>query len=144
MNKGFLFNLIYLCNIIDNSVYSVPVILLHICLQSLSFASICRNNMFIYLHILIEAAVLAEFTYEVFGFCRDMDTSLISLSVPYILLVIKSLCFYLCIRRDPGSYYTSFHMRQTREVNPGVLRCDILRTRISNTFVVYIASIIVH
>ncbi|XP_033975311.1 probable palmitoyltransferase ZDHHC4 [Trematomus bernacchii] len=62
-----------------------------------------RNNMFIYLHILIEAAVFAEFTYEVFGFCRDMDTSLISLSVPYILLVIKSLCFYLCIRRDPGT-----------------------------------------
>ncbi|KAK1881224.1 putative palmitoyltransferase ZDHHC4 [Dissostichus eleginoides] len=62
-----------------------------------------RNNMFIYLHILIEAAVFAEFTYEVFGFCRDMDTTLISLSVPYILLVIKSLCFYLCIRRDPGT-----------------------------------------
>lgn len=62
-----------------------------------------RNNMFIYLHILLEVAVYAEFTYEVFGFCREMDTTLISLSVPYILLLIKSVFFYLCIKRDPGT-----------------------------------------
>ncbi|XP_049916679.1 palmitoyltransferase ZDHHC4 [Epinephelus moara] len=62
-----------------------------------------RNNMFIYLHILLEAAVYAEFTYEVFGFCREMDTTLTSLSVPYVLLAIKTFFFYLCIRRDPGT-----------------------------------------
>lgn len=58
--------------------------------------------MFIYLHVLLEVAVYAEFSYEVFGFCRDMDTTLTSLSVPYILLLIKSVFFYLCIKRDPG------------------------------------------
>ncbi|XP_039991656.1 palmitoyltransferase ZDHHC4 isoform X3 [Xiphias gladius] len=62
-----------------------------------------RNNMFIYLHILLECAVYAEFTYEVFGFCREMDTTLTSLSVPYILLAIKTFFFYLCIKRDPGT-----------------------------------------
>ncbi|XP_060883610.1 palmitoyltransferase ZDHHC4 [Labrus mixtus] len=62
-----------------------------------------RNNMFIYLHILLEGVVYAEFSYEVFGFCRDMDTTLSSLSVPYILLVIKNCFFYLCIKRDPGT-----------------------------------------
>lgn len=62
----------------------------------------CRNNMFIYLHILLEVAVYAEFTYEVFGFCREMDTGLISLCVPYILLAAKTFFFYLCITRDPG------------------------------------------
>lgn len=67
-----------------------------------SFVYICRSNMFIYLHILLEVAVYAEFTYEVFGFCREMDTTLTSLSVPYILLLIKSVFFYLCIKRDPG------------------------------------------
>ncbi len=61
-----------------------------------------RSNMFIYLHILLEAAVYAEFSYEVFGYCREMDTTLTSLSVPYILLAIKSFFFYLCIKRDPG------------------------------------------
>ncbi|XP_035467723.1 palmitoyltransferase ZDHHC4 isoform X2 [Scophthalmus maximus] len=62
-----------------------------------------RSNTFIYLHVLLECAVYAEFTYEVFGFCREMDTTLASLSVPYILLLIKTLFFYLCIRRDPGT-----------------------------------------
>lgn len=71
-------------------------------ISSHSLASTCRNNTFIYLHILLEAAVYAEFTYEVFGFCREMDTTLLSLSVPYVLLGIKMLFFYLCIKRDPG------------------------------------------
>ncbi|KAM8890557.1 palmitoyltransferase ZDHHC4 [Synchiropus picturatus] len=62
-----------------------------------------RNNMFIYLHILLEGAVYAEFSYEVFGFCREMDTTLVSLSVPYILLAVKSIFFFLCIKRDPGT-----------------------------------------
>ncbi|XP_037320545.1 palmitoyltransferase ZDHHC4 [Pungitius pungitius] len=62
-----------------------------------------RNNMFIYLHILLEGAVYAEFTYEVFGFCREMDTTLTHLSVPYVLLVLQSVFFYLCVKRDPGT-----------------------------------------
>ncbi|XP_028285843.1 palmitoyltransferase ZDHHC4 [Parambassis ranga] len=62
-----------------------------------------RNNMFIYMHILLEGAVYAEFTCEVFGFCREMDTTLTSLSVPYVLLAIKTIFFYLCIQRDPGT-----------------------------------------
>uniref|UniRef100_A0A8C6U5F4 Palmitoyltransferase n=1 Tax=Neogobius melanostomus TaxID=47308 RepID=A0A8C6U5F4_9GOBI len=62
-----------------------------------------RNNMFIYIHYLLEGAVYAEFTYEVFGYCREMDTTLISLSVPYILLALKTLFFYLCIKKDPGT-----------------------------------------
>ncbi|KAM8837947.1 palmitoyltransferase ZDHHC4 isoform 2-T2 [Spinachia spinachia] len=62
-----------------------------------------RNNMFIYLHVLLEGAVYAEFTCEVFGFCRDMDTTLTHLSVPYVLLVLQTVFFYLCIKRDPGT-----------------------------------------
>ncbi|XP_040885219.1 palmitoyltransferase ZDHHC4 isoform X2 [Toxotes jaculatrix] len=34
---------------------------------------------------------------------REMDTTLTSLSVPYILLAIKTFFFYLCIKRDPGT-----------------------------------------
>lgn len=73
-------------------------------LDSVLFKFDCRSNVFIYLHILLEGAVYAEFTYEVFGFCREMDTTLISLSVPYILLAIKTTFFYLCIKTDPGSF----------------------------------------
>ncbi|XP_037546660.1 palmitoyltransferase ZDHHC4 isoform X2 [Nematolebias whitei] len=32
-----------------------------------------------------------------------MDTTLTSLSVPYVLLLIKTFIFYLCIRTDPGT-----------------------------------------
>lgn len=62
----------------------------------------CRNNMFICLHVLLEVAVYGEFTYEVFGFCREMDTGLVSLCVPYVLWALKTFFFYLCITRDPG------------------------------------------
>ena len=58
--------------------------------------------MFIYVHILLEGAVYGEFSYEVFGFCREMDTTLTSLSVPYILLAFKTFLFFLCIKTDPG------------------------------------------
>ncbi|XP_061562082.1 palmitoyltransferase ZDHHC4 isoform X1 [Phycodurus eques] len=62
-----------------------------------------RSNMFIYLHIFLEGVVYAEFTYEVFGYCREMGISLTRLSVPYVLLAIKTLFYYLCIKRDPGT-----------------------------------------
>ncbi|NP_001134110.1 palmitoyltransferase ZDHHC4 isoform X1 [Salmo salar] len=71
-----------------------------------------RNRMFIYLHILLEGAVYTEFTYEVFGYCRDMDTTLSSLSVPYVLLVVKSCFFYLCITREPGTVTKKRHSGQ--------------------------------
>ncbi|CAB1338284.1 unnamed protein product [Coregonus sp. 'balchen'] len=57
-------------------------------------------------------AVYTEFTYEVFGYCRDMDTTLTSLSVPYVLLVVKSCFFYLCIRREPGTVTKKRHAGQ--------------------------------
>lgn len=86
-----------------------------------------RNNMFIYLHILLEGAAYAEFSYEVFGYCRDMGTSLTSLAVPYILLLVKSCFFYLCIRRDPGTVTKKKHAVQLqvypydgRMFHPGV------------------------
>lgn len=77
--------------------------------------------MFIYLHILLEAAVYAEFTLEVFGFCREMDTTLTSLSLPYVLLAIKSCFFCLCIRTDPG--LLQFHLQVFRlKPEPGLIQ----------------------
>lgn len=59
--------------------------------------------MFIYLHLLLELLAYGEFSYEVFGYCREMDTTLASLSVPYILLAVKTCMFCLCITTDPGN-----------------------------------------
>ena len=71
--------------------------------MSLSGLSNLRNRTFIYLHLLLELLAYGEFSYEVFGFCREMDTTLASLSVPYILLIVKTYLFYLCITTDPGN-----------------------------------------
>ncbi|XP_067100370.1 palmitoyltransferase ZDHHC4 [Osmerus mordax] len=71
-----------------------------------------RNNMFIYLHLLLEGAAYTEFSYEVFGYCRDMGTTLTSLAAPYVFLVVKSIFFYLCIRRDPGTVTRRKHAVQ--------------------------------
>ncbi|XP_030631485.1 palmitoyltransferase ZDHHC4 [Chanos chanos] len=68
-----------------------------------------RNKLFLYLHLLLEVAVYGEFSYEVFGFCMEMDTSLISLSIPYVLLALKSYLFYLCCSRDPGTVTKKNH-----------------------------------
>ncbi|XP_037134979.1 palmitoyltransferase ZDHHC4 [Syngnathus acus] len=95
-----------------------------------------RSNMFIYLHILLEAAVYAEFTYEVFGFCVEMGTSLISLSVPYILLAVKTLFFYICIKSDPGtvtkkklSSQLSMYPYDKRLFHPGIFcpTCHLIK-----------------
>ncbi|XP_014034356.1 palmitoyltransferase ZDHHC4 isoform X2 [Salmo salar] len=41
-----------------------------------------------------------------------MDTTLSSLSVPYVLLVVKSCFFYLCITREPGTVTKKRHSGQ--------------------------------
>lgn len=61
-----------------------------------------RNNLFIYMHLLLEGAVYTEYSYEVYGYCKEMDTTLANLCVPYVLLVLHLFLFYLCCTRDPG------------------------------------------
>lgn len=85
--------------------------------------------MFIYLHILLEVAVYAEFSWEVFDYCREMDTTYTSLSVPYVLLAIKSVFFYLCIRRDPGKFNarcrnSKYQPLQSVRKNNGTVTCE--------------------
>lgn len=91
--------------------------------------------MFIYLHVLLEATVYAEFTYEVFGFCREMDTTVTSLSVPYVLLAVKTFFFYLCIKRDPGQFSSSlfkniclFNLPSTPDIHASSVCCRILES----------------
>ncbi|XP_018617126.1 palmitoyltransferase ZDHHC4 [Scleropages formosus] len=73
-----------------------------------------RTRLFLYLHLLLECAVYAEFAYEVFGYCREMDTQLSSLIVPYVLLAVQSCFFYLCCYRDPGTVTKDNHASQVR------------------------------
>ncbi|XP_056433115.1 palmitoyltransferase ZDHHC4 [Gadus chalcogrammus] len=105
----------------------VPVWLQRLSQRSLHGLFHQRNRTFIYLHLLLELLAYGEFSYEVFGFCRDMDTTLTSLSVPYILLAVKTYLFYLCITTDPGtvtqakmSGQLSIYPYDRRMFHPGV------------------------
>ncbi|XP_028821327.1 probable palmitoyltransferase ZDHHC4 isoform X2 [Denticeps clupeoides] len=71
-----------------------------------------RSNFFIYLHVLLEVSVYAEYHYEVYDYCRDMGTSETSLYVPYALWVMKSIFFFLCWSRDPGTLTRANHATQ--------------------------------
>nr|XP_023665004.1 probable palmitoyltransferase ZDHHC4 isoform X2 [Paramormyrops kingsleyae] len=73
-----------------------------------------RNRLFLYLQLFLEAAVFAEFSYEVFGFCREMDSGLPSLCVPYVLLAGKSYYFYQCCCKDPGTITKENHSAQVQ------------------------------
>ncbi|MBN3303961.1 ZDHC4 palmitoyltransferase, partial [Amia calva] len=69
-----------------------------------------RNSLFVILHLLLEGAVYGEFSYEVFGFCIEMDTGVPSLVVPYLLLAMKTYFFYQCCHRDPGTVTEENHV----------------------------------
>uniref|UniRef100_A0A8C1T7X2 Palmitoyltransferase n=1 Tax=Cyprinus carpio TaxID=7962 RepID=A0A8C1T7X2_CYPCA len=89
------------------------------CIQSVCYRSMHRlfhqrNNLFLVLHLLLEVVVYGEFSYEVFGFCLDMGTSLISLCIPYVLLAVKSYLFYMCCSRDPGTLTKANHTAQLK------------------------------
>ncbi|XP_056627235.1 palmitoyltransferase ZDHHC4 [Triplophysa dalaica] len=92
----------------------IPQCVQSICYRAMHILFHQRNNFFLYMHLLLEIAVYTEFSYEIFGFCLDMGTSLISLCVPYILLALKSYVFYLCCSRDPGTLTKENHTAQLK------------------------------
>ncbi|KAG2455887.1 ZDHC4 palmitoyltransferase, partial [Polypterus senegalus] len=61
-----------------------------------------RNRLFVALHFMLEAAVYGEFTFEVFGYCREMGFGINGLLWPYWLFAVKTYFFYRCSTKDPG------------------------------------------
>ncbi|KAJ7306059.1 hypothetical protein JRQ81_010425 [Phrynocephalus forsythii] len=60
-----------------------------------------RNRMFVVLHLALEALVYAEYTWEVFGYCRELAFSISFLLLPYLLLLVNVGFFLLCSTTDP-------------------------------------------
>ncbi|XP_051789319.1 palmitoyltransferase ZDHHC4 isoform X2 [Erpetoichthys calabaricus] len=61
-----------------------------------------QNRLFVALHFMLEAAVYGEFTFEVFGYCREMGFGINGLLWPYWLFAVKTYFFYRCSTKDPG------------------------------------------
>ncbi|NXK91943.1 ZDHC4 palmitoyltransferase, partial [Formicarius rufipectus] len=68
-----------------------------------------RNCLFVVLHVALQAAVFGEYTWEVFGYCRELQFHPLLLLLPYLLLVGNMGCFLLCSRANPGIITKSNH-----------------------------------
>ncbi|XP_054850644.1 palmitoyltransferase ZDHHC4 [Eublepharis macularius] len=62
-----------------------------------------RHCMFVTLHLALEVLVYGEYTWEVFGYCRELEFSLPLLLLPYLLLTVNMGFFILCAKTDPGT-----------------------------------------
>ncbi|XP_077172957.1 palmitoyltransferase ZDHHC4 [Paroedura picta] len=62
-----------------------------------------RHSLFVALHLALEGLVYGEYTWEVFGYCQDLEFGLPLLLLPYLLLTVNMGCFVLCSRTDPGT-----------------------------------------
>ncbi|XP_045141833.1 palmitoyltransferase ZDHHC4 isoform X1 [Echinops telfairi] len=62
-----------------------------------------RNHTFIVLHLVLQGLVYTEYTWEVFGYCQELEFSLPCLLLPYLLLATNLLFFVLSCVTDPGT-----------------------------------------
>ncbi|XP_057621034.1 palmitoyltransferase ZDHHC4 [Chionomys nivalis] len=62
-----------------------------------------RNPTFIVLHLLLQGLVYAEYTLEIFGYCRELEFYLPYLLLPYLLLGVNLLFFTLTSSANPGT-----------------------------------------
>ncbi|NXM87576.1 ZDHC4 palmitoyltransferase, partial [Oenanthe oenanthe] len=61
-----------------------------------------RSCLFMALHVVLQAAVFGEYTWEVFMYCWELQFHLLLLLLPYLLLAGNLGCFLLCSRANPG------------------------------------------
>lgn len=68
----------------------------------ISTCASCSHPTFIALHLLLQGLVYAEYTYEVFGYCQELEFSLPYLLLPYLLLSVNLVFFTLTCAANPG------------------------------------------
>uniref|UniRef100_A0A8D2LMA6 Palmitoyltransferase n=2 Tax=Varanus komodoensis TaxID=61221 RepID=A0A8D2LMA6_VARKO len=61
-----------------------------------------RNYLFVVLHLILEVMVYGEYTWEVFGYCKELEYSTSLLLLPYLLLTMNMVFFILCSKTNPG------------------------------------------
>ncbi|XP_036080828.1 palmitoyltransferase ZDHHC4 isoform X2 [Rousettus aegyptiacus] len=83
--------------------YIIPGCLQRAILRLLHYLFHTRNHTFVILHLTLQGMVYAEYTWEIFGYCRALEFSLYSLSLPYLLLIVNLFFFSLSCVTDPGT-----------------------------------------
>ncbi|XP_077685492.1 palmitoyltransferase ZDHHC4 [Eretmochelys imbricata] len=62
-----------------------------------------RSCLFVVLHLALQVAVYGEYTWEVFGYCQQLEFSIHYLLLPYLLLAVNMGFFILCSVTNPGT-----------------------------------------
>ncbi|XP_004380881.1 palmitoyltransferase ZDHHC4 [Trichechus manatus latirostris] len=62
-----------------------------------------RNHTFIILHLVLQGMVYTEYTWEVLGYCQELEFSLYYLLLPYLLLFVNLFFFTLSCVTNPGT-----------------------------------------
>ncbi|KAL8174966.1 UNVERIFIED_CONTAM: hypothetical protein K2H54_007436 [Gekko kuhli] len=62
-----------------------------------------RHCLFVALHLALEVLVYGEYSWEVFGYCQELEFGLPLLLLPYLLLTVNMGFFVLCSKTDPGA-----------------------------------------
>ncbi|KAF6083562.1 zinc finger DHHC-type palmitoyltransferase 4 [Phyllostomus discolor] len=83
--------------------YIIPECLQRAMLSLVHYLFHTRNYVFVVLHLTLQGMVYTEYTWEVFGYCRDLGFSLCYLLLPYLLLVVNLAFFTLSSVTDPGA-----------------------------------------
>ncbi|XP_016044567.1 palmitoyltransferase ZDHHC4 [Erinaceus europaeus] len=66
-----------------------------------------RNRAFVVLHLILQGATYTEYSWEIFGCCRELGFSLGCLLLPYLLLAVSMAFFTLTCVTDPGTITTA-------------------------------------
>ncbi|KAF6281550.1 zinc finger DHHC-type palmitoyltransferase 4 [Rhinolophus ferrumequinum] len=83
--------------------YIIPECLQRAVLGLLHYLFHTRNHTFIILHLILQGMVYTEYTWEIFGYCQELEFSSYYLFLPYVLLIINLFFFTLSCVTDPGT-----------------------------------------
>lgn len=83
--------------------YIIPEWLQRAVLRLLHYLFHTRNNAFIILHLVLQGLVYTEYSWEVLGYCQELDFSLCYLLLPHLLLAANLVFFTLSCVTDPGT-----------------------------------------
>lgn len=73
---------------------------LHSCLTSCFYT---RSSAFVVLHLVLDAAVFGEYTWEVLDYSLEMELHWMFVFLPYVLITVNLYFFYKCCNSDPGT-----------------------------------------
>ncbi|XP_030069486.1 palmitoyltransferase ZDHHC4 isoform X2 [Microcaecilia unicolor] len=93
----------------------VPSWLQHITQNAVHSHCQSRNITFVILHLVLEVAVFAEYSWEILGACLELEFHWFYLLLPYGLLTVNTGFFFFSCVTDPGTI-TKSNLQQCLQV----------------------------